>query len=309
MKRNHSIIIIVLLVFTAGMTACLKNVDPIKSNTITVTFNNSVPKTITQDITLNPKDSFYLDYTITCPNDMKYVSVQKNGADFIRDTLSDAQKHSYSALKKIGTDSAAGVYTYKIFVKNKDGIYLGDKTITVTISADFVYYTVRNLYVPDSTAKTNKTYFASSNGKTYSYADGPGNSNLIDFGYFYDTTTVGVTVANQPKHTIYALSASTPVQYDLTGWTKNATIFKKITTPTFVNITSKALLRQTCIAALASGTSTKITSAGISAGNLTGVVLAFKTAAGKYGIMTVNYTSKDGAAHDTFINIDVKIEP
>ena len=58
--------------------------------------------------------------------------------------------------------------------------------------------------------------------------------DAFDFGYFYDTTTVGVTVINQPKHTIYALSASTPVQYDLTGWTKNATIFKKITTPTLI---------------------------------------------------------------------------
>jgi hypothetical protein len=303
MKRNHSTIVCIVAVLAAGLTGCLKKIDILQTNNVAVAFASSGAKFVTTDITVNPKDSVFFDFTITCPKDMKYVSVQKNGTDIAKDTLTATAKNSFSAVKKFAADSITGIYTYKILAKDAAGIYLGDKTVVVTVTSDFTYYTVRVLQAPDSVAKTNKCYFSATTGKTYSYTDGAASSASIDFGYFYDTTTVGA-----PRHTIYALNASTFLPYDLGTWTKNATIFKRVTTPTFASITSKGALRTAGIANLASGTSSKIVTSALPVTNLTGNVILFKTVAGKYGVLTVNYTNQDSPNASTFINIDVKVE-
>ncbi|MBS1562954.1 MAG: hypothetical protein JST39_01140, partial [Bacteroidetes bacterium] len=129
----------------------------------------------------------------------------------------------------------------------------------------------------------------------------------IDFGYFYDTTTTsGVT-----KHTIYALTASTFVPYDLSTWTKNATVFKRITSPGFAAITSAAELQKQGVATLTSGAVAKVNCAAgtvTNAGILTGTTYMFKTAAGKYGVLTVLYTGPDSPSPGTYIVIDAKIQ-
>lgn len=304
MKKNNSILLCTLLLLVVtGFTGCLKKIEEFQSNQATINLKNFGTGFVTTDVTVNPKDSIAFSYDITCAADMKFVSVQKNGTEIAKDTLTVANKNSFSATKKFMADSATGTYTYRILARDAAGTYVGDKTVTVTVNPDFVYYSMRTLYVPDSTAKTNNCYFATVNGASYSYSSGASVSPNIDFGYFFDTTTAGL-----PMHTIYALNASTFAPYDLTSWTKNATIFKKITTPTFVNLNSKGILRSTGIANLASGATSKITSTGISAGNLTGVVIIFKTAAGKYGAMNIVYTKQNSAAKDTYITIDVKIE-
>lgn len=307
MKKNNSILFFLTLVLAAGFTSCIKKVDPV-SYSLQVSLKSSGTNFVTTDVTVNPKDSVFFDFSVSSVSDMKYISIEKNGTPVSKDTLTgSANRRTFSAVKKFAADSATGVYTYRILARDSAGVFLGDKNIVVTVSSDFVYYTVRNLFVPDSTAKTSPCYFSTADGKTYSYTTGAANSANIDFGYFYDTTNVTPTT-NNPRHTIYALNASTFAPYDLTSWTKNATIFKKITTPTFANITSKGILRTTGITNLASGATTKITSAGTANGNLTGVVIIFKTAAGKYGAMNINYTNQNSAAAGTYINIDVKIE-
>ena len=245
------------------------------------------------------KDSIFLNFTVNSPGDMKYVTVQKNGADLLKDTLAAANKNSFSSVKKFAADSATGVYTYRILAKNAAGIYLGSKDVTVTVTADFIFYSFKTLFVPDTTAKTNQTYFASTTGQTYSYSTVGTNSGLIDFGYFYDTATA-------KKHTIYALNISpVPSQfsfYDMSTWTKNATIFKKVTTPTFASITSSGLLKTAGLANLASGTSSSIPA--LAQGN----IILFKTVAGKYGIIQVNYVNQDLPSKDTYLSIDVKVQ-
>jgi hypothetical protein len=303
MKRNSLIIFSVVLTSFLALTSCLKKIDIPNSNTIDVTLNNAGPNFITTDVTVNPKDSIFLSYSISSPGDMKYVGIQKNPTDaktfMIKDTLTDASKNSYSAIKKFAADSAAGVTKYRITALDAGGVYLGSKDITVTVTSDFNYYTVRTLFVPDTTAKTNQTYFSSSTGQTFSYSGVGGNSGLIDFGYFYDT-------AAATGHTVYALNL-TPMPsplaiYDISSWTKNATIFKRSTTPAFASLTSSGALRSAGITNLASGTASKITT--LAAGN----VIFFKTAAGKYGAMQVNYINGASPAASTNISLDIKIQ-
>jgi hypothetical protein len=322
MKKNNLIIVCVLIMFGAWLTGCLKKIDILQSNTANVIFANSGSKFITSDVTVNPKDSIFFDFTITSAADMKYVGIQinplNNSTFVVKDTLIAANKNSYSAVKKLAADSAAGIYKYRVVALDAAGVYIGSSDITVTVTADFTFYSARVLQVPDSTAKTNKCFFSTTNatGQTFSYSDGAANSASIDFGYFYDTTKVlagSPAVLTDKGHTIYALNAGVPfAPYDLSSWTKNATLLKLTTTVTFASLTSSGALRTAGIAALTSGAVTRVSTTdratASQSSHLTGAVILFKTVAGKYGAISVNYTNHNGAVHDSFINIDVKVQ-
>lgn len=303
MQKNNILLIGLFLLGITGMVGCVKKIDEFQSNITTINLNSAVKYAITSDVTVNPKDTIVLSFNVESPKAMKYISIQKNGTEIAKDTIKTSNGLSYATVKTFVTDSATGVYTYRILARDAAGVYLGDKNVSVTVAADFYHYTMRKLYVPDSVNKTNPCFFSTSTGLPINFIFASTVSSSIDFGYFYDTTTL-----NAPKHTIFAPNANKFAPYDLTAWTKNATVFKKITTPTWTNITSKGILRSTGIANLASGATSTINSTGISAGNLTGTVIIFKTAAGKYGALTVVYTNQNSAAKDTYIVVDVKIE-
>ncbi len=283
-------------------TGCEKKVEPVDQYKVTVEFNNTGAKyDATGNVELNPKDSIYLNFNMVSPaQDISVVEIQKNGTRI--DTFNvKGNPREFSGSKKYLVDSIAGSYTYRVLARDNKGVFIGDggKAITVTIKPDFDYWSYRFLYVPDTTAKTNQTFFSTTTGQTFSYSNIGSNTGLIDFGYLYDTTTAN-------KHTIYALNISPlPNQvsfYDFTSWTKNATIFKKVTTPAFTALTSGGALRSAGITNLASGTATKITA--LASGNQ----IAFRTAAGKYGSMQINFIDGASPAATTYINIDVKVQ-
>jgi hypothetical protein len=316
MIRNNIMIfcIMVGLVFSS----CLKQIDIPQTNNITVTLRNSSAGYLSTDATVNPKDSIFLDYSVSSSNNtnMKFVIVQKNGADIFKDTLA-VPATTFSTSKKFLADSASGVYTYNILAKDAAGIYLGSKKITVTVSPDFVFYSVRVLQVPDSLTKINKCYFSTTNGQSYSWSFAGTNSSLIDFGYFYDTTRVlaGSPAVLTPKgHTIYALNNTiTPfLPYDISTWTQNATLLKLSTSVSFASLTSSGSLKTAGLAALGSGTVTRISTTdratASQSSHLTGAVILFKTAAGKFGALNVNYTNNNGASPTSYINFDVKVQ-
>ena len=301
MKKNKIILVGVMLVMV--FTSCLKKIEIPQSNKATVTFTGSGTNFVTTNVTVNPKDSIFFNFTVVSEKDMKYVGIQKNPADLIafvaKDTLSAANKNSFTAIKKFAADSAAGVYKYRVLALDAAGIYVGSSELVVTVTSDFNFYSFKTLYVPDTTAKTNQTFFATTTGQTFSNSTVGTNSGLIDFGYFYDT-------ASAKKHTIYALNITpVPTQfsfYDMSSWTKNATIFKKVTTPTFASLTSSGSLRTAGLANLASGATSSVSA--LAANN----IILFKTAAGKYGALQVNFINADGPAATTYMSIDVKVQ-
>jgi len=298
------------------LIGCQKKVDPIDGSNATVELTNLGKYFVTGDVTLNPKDSIYFSFTISSNVDMKYVSIQKNPVNqtafLVRDTLNATNKNSYSAVKKFLADSANGSYLYRIVAHDAVGNYIGHKDIAVNINADFNFYSYRFLYAPDTTAKVNKCYFSTSEGSAYSYTEATSKSASIDFGYFYDTTKVSGTALG---HTIYALNATGVFgAYDISSWTKNATVFKKLASgtpsPTFAQALSAGTLRTAGATQLSSGTTTKVT--GLSTTSPSNVVY-FKTSAGKFGMIQINFSSVTTinsavSPAATYVNIDVKIE-
>ena len=254
-------------------------------------------------------DSIVFNYTVSSNTDMGFVSIQKNPVNqtafVLRDTMTAATKNSYSAIKRLRADSANGNYIYHIVAHTAKGVYIGHKAITVTVKADYDYFTVRVLQVPDTTAKTNTCYMAASKGIVYSYTTGAAKSADIDFGLYYDTTfRASASTTDDLRFSVYSLSAAQPQlsYYDISSWTKNVTIMKKATSPAFTALTSGGALRSAGVTNLSSGTATKITQ--LVAGNM----VYFKTAAGKVGCMLVNFVNGADESKGSYINVDVKIE-
>jgi hypothetical protein len=307
-------IILGLVAVCLLFAACKKKADPIDDYKVTVEYRATSAKTIVGDVTLNPKDSIYFDFTITSPDeDMSYVEIQKNGTRIDTFRLNNAaNKRSFSLVKGYRADSAAGEYSYRVVARNSRAIFMGDggRQIKVTIRPDFYLWSYRIMQVPDTVNKTNKSYYSSTDGTTYSYSDGAANSSKIDFGYYWDTTGRSTSsTSDDVKHSFYALSSPQPQlgYYDISSWTKNATIFKKMpTSVNFVtNLTSGGAIQTLIGGNMTSGTSSKVTLISTAAGNN---VIGFKTAAGKFGAILIRFVNGDSPNATTQIEVDVKVQ-
>ncbi|MBL7737993.1 MAG: hypothetical protein JNK14_02155 [Chitinophagaceae bacterium] len=305
-------IILGSLVLGLVLSACEKKVEPVDSFDVTVEYRSSGAKFVVGDVTLNPKDSIYFDFTISSPTDMSYIEIQKNGTRIDTFRLNNSNKRSFSLIKGYRVDSAAGSYSYRVLARDARAIFMGDggKMFTVTVTPDFHFWSYRILQVPDTTAKTNKCYYASATGNVYSYTEGGTASGSIDFGYYWDTTGRGTAATNDDlKHTIYSLSAAQPQlgYYDISTWTKNVTLLKKM--PTSVNfvtgLTSGGAIQTLIGGNMASGTSSKVTTVSTTAGSN---VIGFKTAAGKFGAILIRYLDGDSPNKETQIEVDVKVQ-
>jgi hypothetical protein len=306
----------ILVLLTTGVifSACEKKVEDVGTFDVIVNYKTSNPKAITGDITVNPKDSIYLDFTISSPSeDMSYVEIQKNGVridTFRMNGFTD--KRNFSFVKGYRADSIPGDYSYRVLARDARAIFMGDGGIQlkVTVKPDFDFWSYRILQVPDTTNKTNKTYYSSIDGKTYSYTDGAANSAKIDFGLYWDTTGRGTAVTTDDlKHTIYSLNAAQPQLnfYDISTWTKNTTLLKKM--PTSVNfvtgLTSGGAIQTLIGGNMTSGTASKVTTVSTTAGSN---VIGFKTAAGKFGAILIRYVNGDSPNATTQIEVDVKVQ-
>lgn len=302
-----------LVALSIVFAACQKKADPIDDFQVTVEYRSTNAKTITSDVTLNPKDSIYFDFTITSPDDMSYIEIQRNQVRIDTFRLTNfANKKSFSLVKGYRADSVPGDYSYRVLARNDRAIFMGDggKQIKVTVRPDFDFWSYRILQVPDTTNKTNKAYYSSTEGKVYSYNEGGANSAKIDFGFYWDTTGRGTAVTTDDiKHSFYALNSAQPQLgfYDITSWTKNATLLKKM--PTAVNfvsgLTSGGAIQTLIGGNMTSGTSSKVTLVSTTAGSN---VIGFRTAAGKFGAILVRYVNGDSPNKETQIEVDVKVQ-
>ncbi len=282
---------------------------PVDGNNAVVTLDKKGVGFVTEDATVNPGDSIFFSFTITSSTDMKYVSIQKNPVNqtafLTRDTLSNANAHSYTTTMRFKADTVNGPWVYRIVAHADKGVYIGHKDIVVTVAPDYNYFTMRIFQVPDTTPKTNNTYMSATTGELFSYTTGAANSAKIDFGIYYDTTGKGTAVATDDSlFCIYALNAPSAYTsfYDISSWTKNATLMKKATSPAFNTLTSAGAIRAGAATNLASGARNRITA--LTTGNL----LYFKTASGKSGCLQMIYLNGNTAEKSTYALVDVKIE-
>src|SRR5687768_14592640 len=114
MKKYITGLLAVIVIFTA----CEKKVDPIDTYNVTVEYRGG-GKNLTGDVELNPKDSIYLDFTISSTKDMAYVEIQRNGVRLDTFRLSgSADKKTFSMVKGYQVDSSTGEYTYRVLARD-----------------------------------------------------------------------------------------------------------------------------------------------------------------------------------------------
>jgi len=306
--KKESIIYYAGLLLVLLATSCVKVQPPFNSNNLTVTFNAPTATYLTASKTVNGKDSLDFSYSGSCTQPITYVTLTKNDTEIGRDSIKTGDRMSFSNLvKKMVADTIPGNYVYKVVARDQDNIYLGSSNpIIVTVNSDMTYIQNNRLYVPDTTAMTNKTYFNAATQNTFSYSDisTTDKGSSVDFGYFWDPTIVsGTTVKG---HTIYNLNLS-PVpsaiaMYNTSGFTKNATQLVLITSPTWVNLNSGAIIKATGISKFKTPLATNSVSA-LAAGS----IVLFKTAAGKYGAIDITFVSGASASKTTYINFDLKM--
>ena len=114
--KKYLILLAGLAILIAG---CEKKVESIDAYDVTVEYKGTGAKFLTGDVTLNPSDSIYLDFTIASPEDMAYVEIQRNGVRVDTFRLNNAaNKKVFSAIKGYKVDSSAGEYTYRVLARN-----------------------------------------------------------------------------------------------------------------------------------------------------------------------------------------------
>jgi hypothetical protein len=146
-------------------------------------------------------------------------------------------------------------------------------------------------------AQTNNvgSSFASSNGTVYNLATAKANSALIDWVYFYGASNLATICA--PSDTDAAAVFNDPTNGVGTWSVRNATLFKEVTDAiNWAGITNDSVI----VVQNQSGvTLSKINNLSV------GKFLAFKTAAGKKGMIQVMALTPDATGT---VTIDVKVQ-
>jgi len=241
-------------------------------------------------------DSVLLEYTVTSDNKLATVEITDQTSSTLK-SFSDVTATIYKAWIK---PSVVGTYTFNLVVVDKKDLK-STSSVTITVTAALSEYTTTLLFAPTDN-KTSKTFISTSTGTTYEVTGFSTNSSSIDFGYFYGASNhATLASSNDYLTTAYNLATLYP------NATLNATTFAKVATgTTFASLTSASSIQ----AAYVAGTLSTDGSTG-GAGRIklldAGSTVAFKTAAGKYGVISVVSVSGTSNAGDK-ITIDVKVQ-
>ncbi len=192
--------------------------------------------------------------------------------------------------------SANSMYTITFTIKDNAGL-TSTTTSTVTVKATVQSFTGKTLGAQGATAGS---FYGSASGNIFTRSQAYTNQSSVDYVYFYDGTEMATIAApsdayantNYPS---YFSDATTG-----TKWTvENATMLQVLSGVTFSSIVSTADVKN----AYTSATGTASTSAT----NLTvGSVVAFKTAAGKYGVFNVTALDATNSGSITY-NVIVQL--
>ena len=199
--------------------------------------------------------------------------------------------HTWNATYTVVETS--GTVALKFSVEDKKG-KISTKTFTVTVGSDISTWTGKLLAAPLANG-TSKTFFTTSIGGTHTLSEAKSSASLVDFGYFHGATGLA---------TLAAPSDYLTTAYDLTDWSvRNATEFRR-TTMTAAEFTAAS--SSTLIGTTFDG-GTVSTDGSNPAGGFTRVntlsvdqVVAFKTAAGKKGLLHVSAISAGATGSITF---------
>jgi len=305
-------------------TSCKKEAENIFTmfDDVTVTFNNSDPRCVTDYKLVNDKDEVWIDFTINSAKEDMYSYVVETSAGTqqpsrITTVISDPTKRrSFSFIYKIpNTNYPAlrdGKQSFRVYALNEKGIYIGDgyKKVTVEVNPSFMIYANRDIYLPDTVGKVLPSFFSLSDATSYSYSNGAANSAKIDFGIY---RTMYKNAQNVTEYAVNLYNTSAPSTvfpiYDVSTWQKRLTKFSAPVASQNTVFLNSAISGST-IETLARAKTINLNNTSgltVATGLNTNSAVFFLTPEGKYGMMVVNQVTAD-LQKRPYINVSVKVQ-
>jgi hypothetical protein len=317
MKIQHTTKALLPVLLLAMFASCKKEAPSIFDMfNVQLTFNQSQPYAVDEngEIEITTKDSVLIDYTIESPDkDMYMICLYRNGANSPAQKIpitDDGKRRVYSGtFKFLAKDLGAGLSSYRIWSLDKDGVYLGDgyKKVTINVLSDLKYFANRKLFAADTVGKVAPCYLSVNEGNTYSYTTGASNSGNLDFGLYKKVVQSGSNTVNQ--YFLYSLTANPLpfVPYDISSWTKRATLFSAPTNKDAnVNTFKTRFNTGPKIEAEAKAVNINLTThpSALAANNF----IFFKTPEGKYGVIFIISVDNEDYTGRKYIVMSYKMQ-
>jgi hypothetical protein len=286
---------------------------------VTVTYNNSDPRCVTDYKLVNDKDEVWIDFTInSASEDMYSYTIEKSAGNQTPDrtiiTINDPTKRrSFSDIIKL-TMNRDGKTTYRIYALNQKGIFIGDgkKSVTIDVNPSYMIYANRDIYLPDTVGKSLPSFFSLKDASGYSYTNAGANTAKIDFGIYRKLASNSTPAAISYTYNLYSPNVATnPLTvYDISTWTpKRTTKFSAPITGQATAFLTGAVSGST-IETLAKARTINLDATvgttlvnGLNGGS----AVFFLTPEGKYGMMYINVVTSDYQKRP-YINVSVKIQ-
>ncbi|WP_316739478.1 hypothetical protein [Pedobacter aquatilis] len=289
---------------------------------VTVTFNNSDPRCVTDYKVVNDKDEVWIDFTINSAVEDMYSYVIETSAGTttpsrITTAIADpAQRRSFSFIYKIPNSLYPalrdGKQSFRVYALNQKGIYIGDgyKKVTIDVNPSFKIFANRDIFLPDSTAKVLPSFFSLNDATSFSYTNGATNAAKIDFG-IYRTMYKDAQGVTQYAINLYNTTAPASVFpiYDTSTWQKRATKFSAPITSQGTVFLTGAISGSTIETLAKARTINLNNTVGTTAANglAASSAVFFLTPEGKYGMMLINQVTTD-LQKRPYINVSIKMQ-
>ncbi len=231
-----------------------------------------------------------ISFTVSDDNEVSKVTVAESGSsktEFSNDKVA-------KSTAEISFDYTVSKTVNLIITVTDDKDKTVSSTLSVSLDAGVNSYSAKLLGGQDNAS--SGSFLATSNGTVYLQADAKANSGLVDILYFYGATNEATLAAPSDADAATIFNNGTT---GLQTWTtKNATSFK---TTTLALADFNALnLASGAESAYNAGTSVSTKANKL----VSGKVVAFKTAAGKYGLVYVSALTTGATGS---ITLDVKV--
>ena len=283
---------------------------------VTITYNNSDARCVTDYKLVNDKDEVWIDFTLNSAKEDMYsywieTSAGTATPSRLQVKITDPTKRrTFSDVIKM-TMNRDGLSSYRIYAMNEKGIYIGDgyKKVTVEVNPSYKIFANRDIYLPDTVAKVMPAFFSINEGTSYSYTNGAANSAKIDFGIY---RTIYKDAQNVTQYAVNLYNTSSPTSfptYDVSTWQKRLTKFSAPVlsqgTPFLTGAISGSTIETLAKARTINLNATTATTA--AAGLAAGSAVFFLTPEGKYGMILINQVTSD-LNKKPYINVSVKMQ-
>lgn len=284
---------------------------------VTVTYNNSDPRCVTDYKVVNDKDEVWIDFTINSASEDMYSYVVETSAGTqqpsrITTPITDpTMRRSFSTIIKM-VANRDGKASYRVYALNQKGIYIGDgyKKVTIEVNPSYLIYANREIFLPDSTTKATPSFISLSDASLYSYNNGAANSAKIDLGIYR------TMYKDAQGNTLYAINlyntsapATTFPIYDVSAWQKRLTKFSAPVANQTTIFTNNAISSSTIETLAKARSITLNATTGTTAANglAAGAAVFFLTPEGKYGMLLINRVATD-IDKKPYINVSIKMQ-